>query len=176
MSNATESAVAEKSDVGVQLAGKYLTFKLAEEEYGLEILKVQEIIQMQAVTRVPRTPDYVRGVINLRGKVIPVVDLRRKFGLESVKDTEKTCIIVVQITHKEGKVVMGIIIDEVKEVLDIKAENIEETPSFGETVNTEFILGIGKIGTSVKMLLSIDKVLSFAEIDSISKSSTTQQN
>jgi purine-binding chemotaxis protein CheW len=172
MAQATESAaaVAEKSDVGAQLAGKYLTFKLAEEEYGLEILKVQEIIQMQAVTKVPRTPDYMRGVINLRGKVIPVVDLRRKFGLDSVKDTEKTCIIVVQITHKDGTVVMGIIIDEVKEVLDIKAENIEDTPSFGATVNTEFILGIGKIGTSVKMLLSIDKVLSFAEIDSLTKS------
>jgi len=178
MANATENAaaVAEKNDVGSQLAGKYLTFKLAEEEYGLEILKVQEIIQMQAVTKVPRTPDYVRGVINLRGKVIPVVDLRRKFGLDSVKDTEKTCIIVVQIAHQEGKVVMGIIIDEVKEVLDIKAENIEETPSFGASVNTEFILGIGKIGTSVKMLLSIDKVLSFTEIESISKSSTTPKN
>ncbi len=178
MSSANESAaaVAEKSDVGAQLAGKYLTFKLAEEEYGLEILKVQEIIQMQAVTKVPRTPDYVRGVINLRGKVIPVVDLRRKFGLDSVKDTEKTCIIVVQISHKEGKVVMGIIIDEVKEVLDIKAENIEETPSFGASVNTEFILGIGKIGTSVKMLLSIDKVLSFVEIDSITKSSLEPKN
>jgi purine-binding chemotaxis protein CheW len=178
MSNVTDSAaaVAEKSDVGAQLAGKYLTFKLAEEEYGLEILKVQEIIQMQAVTRVPRTPDYVRGVINLRGKVIPVVDLRRKFGLESAKDTEKTCIIVVQIANKDGKVVMGIIIDEVKEVLDIRAENIEETPSFGSTVNTEFILGIGKIGTSVKMLLSIDKVLSFTEIDAIAKSSIVSQN
>jgi purine-binding chemotaxis protein CheW len=178
MANATENAiaVAEKSDVGAQLAGKYLTFKLAEEEYGLEILKVQEIIQMQAVTKVPRTPDHVRGVINLRGKVIPVVDLRRKFGLDSVKDTEKTCIIVVQITHKDGKVVMGIIIDEVKEVLDIKADNIEDTPSFGESVNTEFILGIGKIGTSVKMLLSIDKVLSFAEIDSISKSTIDPKN
>ena len=165
--NAGAAGVAEKSDVGAQLAGKYLTFKLAEEEYGLEILKVQEIIQMQAVTRVPRTPDYVRGVINLRGKVIPVVDLRTKFGLDSVKDTEKTCIIVVQISHRDGKVVMGIIIDEVKEVLDIRAENIEETPSFGASIDTEFIMGMGKIGQSVKILLDIDKVMSSKEITAI---------
>jgi purine-binding chemotaxis protein CheW len=171
MSNATENAaaVAEKSDVGAQLAGKYLTFKLAEEEYGLEILKVQEIIQMQAVTHVPRTPDYVRGVINLRGKVIPVVDLRKKFGLDSVKDTEKTCIIVVQVNNGNSKVVMGTIIDEVKEVLDIKSENIEETPSFGASINTDFILGIGKVGSTVKMLLDIDKVLSMSEISSVTK-------
>jgi purine-binding chemotaxis protein CheW len=154
-------------DLGKQLAGKYLTFRLADEEYGLEILKVQEIIQMQAVTKVPRTPGYVRGVINLRGKVIPVVDLRQKFGLEPCEDTEKTCIIVVQIAGGAGVVVMGIIIDEVKEVLDIRAEAIEETPSFGASINTEFILGMGKIGNSVKILLDIDKVLSVQELDAL---------
>jgi purine-binding chemotaxis protein CheW len=164
-----QPATAEKTDVGLQLAGKYLTFRLAEEEYGLEILKVQEIIQMQAVTKVPRTPDYVRGVINLRGKVIPVIDLRKKFGLAAVADTEKTCIIVVQLTQGSGKLVMGIIIDEVKEVLDIKAENIEETPSFGSSINTEFILGMGKIGHSVKILLDIDKVMSAKEMSEIRK-------
>lgn len=158
-----------KTDVGQQLAGKYLTFRLADEEYGLEILKVQEIIQMQAVTKVPRTPEYMRGVINLRGKVIPVVDLRKKFNMDSSKDTDKTCIIVVQVTTGNSKVVMGTIIDEVKEVLDIKSENIEETPSFGSNINTDFILGIGKVGTTVKMLLDIDKVLSMAEIASMTK-------
>ena len=163
------AATAEITKKIADLAGKYLTFRLAEEEYGLEILKVQEIIQMQAVTRIPRTPDYVRGVINLRGKVIPVIELRKKFGFESVKDTEKTCIIVVQIQHTDTSIVMGIIIDEVKEVLNIKAENIEETPTFDANINTEFILGIGKIGNSVKMLLDIDKVLSMAEIASITK-------
>jgi purine-binding chemotaxis protein CheW len=167
-----QPATAEKTDVGLQLAGKYLTFRLAEEEYGLEILKVQEIIQMQAVTKVPRTPDYVRGVINLRGKVIPVIDLRKKFGLAAVADTEKTCIIVVQLTQGSGKLVMGIIIDEVKEVLDIKAENIEETPSFGASINTEFILGMGKIGHSVKILLDIDKVMSAKEMSEIRKTVT----
>jgi purine-binding chemotaxis protein CheW len=163
------TAVAEKNDVGAKLAGKYLTFKLADEEYGLEILKVQEIIQMQAVTKVPRTPEYMRGVINLRGKVIPVVDLRKKFNMDHTQDTDKTCIIVVQVVHTGSKVVMGTIIDEVKEVLDIKSENIEETPSFGSSINTDFILGIGKVGTTVKMLLDIDKVLSMGEITTMTK-------
>ena len=124
---------------------------------------------MQAVTRVPRTPDYVRGVINLRGKVIPVIDLRKKFSLDMTKDTEKTCIIVVQIAQNDAKVTMGIIIDEVKEVLDIRAENIEETPSFGSSIDTEFILGMGKIGQSVKILLDIDKVMSAKELTEIAK-------
>jgi purine-binding chemotaxis protein CheW len=167
--SAEQQGTAVVSDVGIQLAGKYLTFRLAEEEYGLEILKVQEIIQMQAVTKVPRTPEYVRGVINLRGKVIPVIDLRRKFGIAAVNDTEKTCIIVVQIAHENGKVVMGIIIDEVKEVLDIKAENIEETPSFGASIDTQFIMGMGKIGHSVKILLDIDRVMSTKDINDIRK-------
>lgn len=169
MATATAEEKGVTSDVARQLAGKYLTFKLADEEYGLEILKVQEIIQMQTVTRVPRTPEYVRGVINLRGKVIPVVDLRRKFSLDAIGDTEKTCIIVVQISSSDNKVVMGTIIDEVKEVLDIKAENIEETPSFGASIDTEFILGMGKIGQSVKILLDIDKVMSAKELMEIKK-------
>lgn len=152
------------SEIGAQLAGKYLTFQLADEDYGLEILKVQEIIRMQTVTKVPQTPEYVRGVINLRGKVIPVIDLRKKFGFHAYDDTEKTCIIVVQISYDNHTITMGISIDEVKEVLDIHAEDIEETPSFGANINTEFILGIGKIGNSVKILLDIDKVLSMKDI------------
>jgi len=162
----TDGAILEQS-VGEKLAGKYLTFKLAQEEYGLEILKVQEIIQMQAVTRVPRTPDYVRGVINLRGKVIPVVDLRKKFFLDTCTDTEKTCIIVVQLSSNDSVVVMGIIIDEVKEVLDIKASDIEDTPSFGSNINTDFILGMGKVNGSVKILLDIDKILSTQELSEL---------
>lgn len=149
------------------LAGKYLTFRLGDEEYGLEILKVQEIIQIQAITKVPRTPEYVRGVINLRGKVIPVVDLRRKFGLPAIPDTEKTCIIVVQIHQGDATVTMGVLIDEVKEVLDIAAGNIENTPGFGANIDTQFILGMGKIGSSVKILLDIDKVLSVQDIAAI---------
>ena len=149
-------------------AGKYLTFKLGSEEFGLEILKVQEIIQMQSITRVPRTPEFVRGVINLRGKVIPVVDLRVKFGMEHVEDTERTCIVVVQIRNNANSVVvMGIIIDEVREVLDIPESSIEDTPSFGTSIDTEFILGMGKIGQNVKILLDIDKVLSSQELSNV---------
>jgi purine-binding chemotaxis protein CheW len=158
----TQSQAGESS-VGIRLAGKYLTFRLAQEEYGLEILKVQEIIQLQAITRVPRTPPYVRGVINLRGKVIPVVDLRAKFGIEGAEDTERTCIIVVQIHAGESLLVIGILIDEVREVLDIRAENIEESPSFGSSVETEFILGMGKVNGQVKILLDIDRVLNASD-------------
>ena len=153
-------------------AGKYLTFRLSAEEYGLEILKVQEIIQMQAITRIPRTPEFVRGVINLRGKVIPVLDLRRKFELEDAEDTERTCIIVVQIQSESALHIMGVIIDEVREVLDIPAESIEDAPAFGASIDTEFILGMGKIGQGVKILLDIDKVLSIQELRSIQAAAT----
>lgn len=174
MSNNSNTVEEENNEVGRRLQGKYLTFRLADEEYGLEILKVQEIIQMQTVTRVPRTPEYVRGVINLRGKVIPVIELRKKFGFSTFEDTEKTCIIVVQIAaSSEAFIVMGIIIDEVREVLDIKAENIEGTPSFGTSINTDFILGMGKMNDSVKILLDIDKVLSLQEITELQKVNKT---
>jgi purine-binding chemotaxis protein CheW len=140
-------------------AGKYLTFKIATEEYGLEILKVQEIIGIMDVTRVPKTPEFVRGVINLRGKVIPVIDLRLKFGLESIEDTDMTCIIVVQIASGDQSMITGIIVDEVYEVLDIEGGQIEDSPSFGASVDTAFILGMGKVGEKVISLLDIDKVL-----------------
>lgn len=169
MAENTENASVADNEVGLALAGKYLTFFLAEEEYGLKILKVQEIIQMQTITRVPRTPDFVRGVINLRGKVIPVVELRKKFDLPTVEDTERTCIIVVQIQQKAETVIMGVIIDEVREVIDIEAENIEEAPSFGASIDTDFILGMGKFEQSVKILLDIDRVLSNDELESINK-------
>lgn len=148
-------------------AGKYLTFKLAAEEYGLEILKVQEIIKMMDITKVPRTPEFVRGVINLRGKVIPVVDLRLKFGMEAKETTDKTCVIVVQVAHAAGRVTMGTIVDEVSEVLDILGEQIEASPEFGTTVDTAFILGMGKVGKRVVMLLDVDKVLSVDEVVAI---------
>jgi purine-binding chemotaxis protein CheW len=149
------------------MAGKYLTFKLGAEEFGLEILKVQEIIKMMEVTRVPRIPDYVRGVINLRGKVIPVVDLRLKFGMDTRDTTEKTCVIVVQVKHGDGQVTLGTIVDEVSEVLDVAAGQIEPTPEFGTAVDTDFILGMGKIGKRVVMLLDVDKVLSGGELRAV---------
>ena len=143
-----------------EMAGKYLTFRLATEEYGLEILKVQEIIGIMNVTRVPKTPEFVRGIINLRGKIIPVIDLRIKFSMESQEDTERTCIIVAQVSRGENQITMGVIVDEVSEVLDIAEEQIEEPPSFGSAVETDFLLGMGKIDQKVVMLLDVDKVLS----------------
>ena len=151
-------------------AGKYLTFKLGAEEYGVEILKVQEIIKMMDISRVPRVQSFVRGVINLRGKVIPVIDLRLKFGMESRDTTDKTCVIVLQVQHHQGVITMGAIVDEVSEVLDISWEQIEPSPDFGMEVDTAFILGIGKIGKMVVLLLDIDKVLSTAELAALKQS------
>jgi purine-binding chemotaxis protein CheW len=147
----------------VRRAGKYLTFALGREEYGLEILKVREIFGYMDVTAVPRTPPYVRGVINLRGQVISVVDLRAKFGMERADRTDQTCIIVVEIGRGGRKLSTGIIVDKVSEVLNIAAEHIEDAPEFGDEINTDFILGMGKIGNSVKILLDIDRVLTDAE-------------
>ncbi len=144
--------------------GKYLTFSLADEEYGIGILKIKEIIGMMAITSVPKTPDFVKGVINLRGKVIPVVDLRLKFKMDSIAYTERTCIIVVEIESAADTVLIGIVVDAVSEVLGIKETDIEETPTFGSSLNTEYILGMAKLDKSVKILLDIDKVLSTQEI------------
>jgi purine-binding chemotaxis protein CheW len=140
--------------------GKFLTFFLSTEEYGLEILKVHEIIGMMPITRVPRTPPFIRGVINLRGKVIPVVDLRLKFAMDSKEQTEETCVIVVQAQGVE----MGIIVDKVSEVLDIPGADIDDAPYFGADVNTDYLLGIGKSAERVKLLLDIDQVLSSQEV------------
>lgn len=143
--------------------GKYLTFELAGEQYGIGILKIREIIGMMPVTPVPKTPSFVKGVINLRGKVIPVVDLRLKFGMEAAEYTDRTCIIVVEVKAQTGLITMGIVVDSVSEVLNIKEDQIAETPSFGTNVDTEYILGIAKTGDGVKILLDIDKILSTEE-------------
>ncbi len=161
-----EQATQERESIAM-LAGKYLTFRLAEEEYGIEILKVQEIIKMMDITKVPRMPDFVRGVINLRGKVIPVIDLRLKFGMEAKETTDKTCVVVVQLKGAASKITMGAIVDEVSEVLDISGEQIEPPPEFGTTVDTAFILGMGKVGKKVIMLLDVDRVLSAKELSAL---------
>jgi len=145
-------------------AGKYLTFKLGQEEYGIEILKVQEIIKMMDITKVPKTPEFILGVINLRGKVIPVVDLRLKFVMNSIAKTEKTCVIVVQVARGDGKIIMGASVDEVSEVMEISADQIEPAPEFGVSVDTAFILGMGKVGKKVVILMDVDKVLSSGDI------------
>lgn len=149
----------------VNREGKYLTFALAGEEYGIGILKIKEIIGMMAITTVPQTPGYVKGVINLRGKVIPIVDLRLKFAMDAIAQTEKTCIIVVEVAGGDRKVLIGTLVDSVSEVLNIRGGDIEDTPSFGSHLNTDYILGMAKTGGKVKLLLDIDKVLSVKEIN-----------
>jgi len=149
--------------------GKYLTFTLAEEEYGIGILKVKEIIGMMPITLIPQTPRYVKGVINLRGKVIPVVDLRSKFSMDATDYTERTCIIVVEIASDSGSIMMGIVVDSVSEVMNIKNEDIEETPTFGTKLNTDYILGMAKMNGGVKILLDIDRVLTAGELDLLDK-------
>ncbi len=144
--------------------GKYLTFSMAGEEYGIGILKIKEIIGMMPITSVPRTPTFVKGVINLRGKVIPVIDLRVRFGMPPVDYTERTCIIVVEIEGPAGTVVIGIVVDSVSEVLNIKGEDIEDTPTFGTRLNTDYILGMAKMQGGVKILLDIDRVLTSEEL------------
>ena len=159
----TEQSTIKASQQDESKAGKYLTFALADEEYGLEILKVREIIGMMDITAVPRTPNYVKGVINLRGKVIPTVDLRLKVGMDEAERTNQTCIIVVDL----GEVEMGIIVDKVSEVLDIAAEDIEDAPSFGAQIDTDYIRGMGKAEERVTILLDISKLLSRADVSTM---------
>jgi len=147
--------------------GKFLTFGLAGEVYGLEILTVQEIIGLMDVARVPQVPRYVRGVINLRGRIITVVDLRLKFGLDAQEDTDKTCIVVVQVGEGDRRMTLGIIVDEVREVVDISADQIEPPPSFGSAIDTSFLLGMGKLDQRVAMLLDIDRILVTDELASV---------
>jgi purine-binding chemotaxis protein CheW len=167
------SEVDEKIDQAVKVMadkeGKYLTFTLAEEEYGIGILKIKEIIGMLPITSVPQTPDFVKGVINLRGKVIPVMDLRLRFGMMSIDYTERTCIIVVEITGQTGTILVGIVVDAVSEVLNIKGDDIEKTPTFGTKLNTDYILGMAKMEGGVKILLDIDQVLSSDELSMLSE-------
>ncbi len=135
--------------------GKFLSFFLGAEEYAIEILKVQEIIGLLPITPVPKMPSYVRGVLNLRGKIVPIMNLRVRFGLPTVEDTEETCIIVIQ----EENHLMGIVVDKVSEVADIETKQIEQVPSFGITGSSEYLSGIGKLTESVKMILDVHKVV-----------------
>jgi purine-binding chemotaxis protein CheW len=145
-------------------SGKYLIFHLGEEEFGTRILKVREIIGLQDITVVPQTPSYVRGVINLRGKVIPVIDLRLKFGMPEVAYTQRTCIIVVHAQLADSTVLTGVVVDGVSEVLNVSAADIEDTPDFGEQTQTAYLLGMAKIKGKVKILLDIDQVLTGPEL------------
>ena len=148
-------------------AGKYLVFHLDSEEFGIQVLKVREIMGIQDITAVPQTPAYVRGVINLRGKVIPVVDLRLKFGLQEAEYTQRTCVIVVQVAREVGAVMMGIVVDGVAEVLNLAAADIEDTPNFGSGGDMGYLLGMAKIKGKVKILLDIDEVLASEDLTAL---------
>ncbi len=163
MAEATET-MDQADKVMEEKEGTYLTFSLVDEEYGIGILKIREIIGMMPITSVPQTPPFVKGVINLRGKVIPVMDLRLRFGMAESQYTERTCIIVVEMEGTAGTVQIGIVVDAVSEVLNIKGEDIEATPTFGTNLNTEYILGMAKMEGGVKILLDIDKVLNSEEL------------
>ncbi len=156
-----ETGAGAKSD---ERAGKYLAFHLGREEFAIQVLKVREIMGLQDVTAVPQTPACVKGVINLRGKVIPVVDLRLKFGLPAAEYTQRTCIIVVQVQSEAGETLMGIIVDGVSEVANIAPAEIEDTPDFGQGVDTPYLLGMAKGKDKVKILLDINEILSASEL------------
>jgi purine-binding chemotaxis protein CheW len=145
-------------------AGKYLIFHLGEEEFGIQVQKVREIMGVQDITQVPQTPAYVKGVINLRGKVIPVVDLRLKFDMPVMGYTHRTCIIVVQVSGSRGTMLMGIVVDGVVEVLNIAGGDVEDTPSFGKEVEVPYVMGMAKIKAKVKILLDIDQVMTAREL------------
>jgi purine-binding chemotaxis protein CheW len=147
------------SATGRATPGKYLTFSLASEEYGVPVLKVREIMKMMDITVVPQVPPHVRGVINLRGKVITVVDLRLKFGFDAKEQTDETAIIVVEIAVDGGKILTGLVVDSVSDVLNIVSDEIEATPAFGDRVQTDYISGMAKVKGRVKILLDLDRAI-----------------
>ncbi len=155
-------AVAEKKEI-TALDGKFLTFVLGDEIYGIEILKAREIIGLMDITTVPQTPDYMKGVINLRGKVIPVIDLRMKFSMQEEEHTQETCVIVVEVNGTS----IGLIVDSVSEVSDINGAEIENAPNFGQGIDTSFIMGLGKVKEKIIILLDIDAVLSTEELQMV---------
>ena len=146
---------------------QYLTFKLEEEVFALDVAKVREILEYTAVTKVPRTPDFMRGVINLRGSVVPVIDLRLKFGMSATERTINTCIIVVEVRMEDETIILGTLADSVQEVVEMGPEQIEAAPHIGTRLNTEFIRGMGKLDNRFIMILDIDKVFTSDELETV---------
>lgn len=164
--SATLSAPAANT-AGMDRAGKYLTFRLGAEEFGIQVLKVREIMGVQEITAVPQTPPWIKGVINLRGKVIAVIDLRLKFGLPPEAYNQRTCIVVVQLADRGEQMLIGVVVDEVSEVVNIAVAEVEDTPGFGSAVPTPYILGLAKQKNRVKILLDIDRVLTHSEVNGV---------
>lgn len=167
MSQTLERQPAAAPAVTDPRAGKYLTFTLGKEEFGIQVLRVKEIMGVQDITAVPGTPAHLKGVLNLRGKIIPVVDLRLKFELPEAPFTQTTCIIVVQVVQTGEQGMIGLIVDGVCEVLNLNGTEIEDAPDFGEGIETPFVLGIAKTKTGVKILLKIEDILTFQELRGI---------
>ncbi len=160
-----------RADAVRSTGGKYLTFVLGRASYGIDVLKIREIIRLVEFTAVPQMPDFVKGVINLRGKIIPVVDLRLKFRLSTAESTERTCIVVVQVdVPGGGKTLMGLVVDSVEEVLNISQNDIEAPPDFGTKLDTSYILGMAKIKGVVKTLLDINRVMTAESLIAIDQS------
>jgi len=156
-------------------ARQYLTFKLDDEVFALDVANVREILDMTPITKVPRTPDFMRGVINLRGNVVPVVDMRIKFGMRKAEDTINTCIIVVEVSFDGEKAVLGAMADSVQEVFELDADRIEPAPKIGTRLKTDFIKGIGKRENSFIIMLDIDKAFSSEELSILNDTAETSQ-
>ena len=163
-----DQAIAERAHPKAQeRAGKYLTFSLASEEFGIRVLQVREIMGMQDITYVPQTEPHIKGVINLRGKVVPVICLRTKFGMPQIEYTPRTCIVVVQIQGDDGLMLIGVLVDSVSEVLTLNGSEIEDTPEFGTGQNLGYILGMAKVRDRVKILIDIQQILTASEISGL---------
>lgn len=156
------ASIEKTGSAGTSRRGKYVLFRLGAEEYGIPVLKVREIVGPQEPAPVPHTPAYVKGVINLRGKIIPVTDLRLRFGLPAVETTDRSCIIVVNVEAGAAEVLAGVIVDQVLEVADISGDDIEDIPDFGHAVDTSYVLGIAKTESGVRILLDTDAMLALS--------------
>lgn len=174
-SDMNEIITLDKSDTEIsgEDANQYLTFVSGLEVYGISILVIKEILEYNAPTVVPMMPDFIRGVINLRGSVVPVIDLSLRLGKEAVEVTKRTCVVIIEIRHEDERMEIGVIVDAVNEVLDILPENIESAPNFGAKIRTDFIKGMGKIDEKFVVLLNIDQVLSIEELSMLDSASKT---
>src|SRR5580698_2220127 len=171
----TMGASKQGSDQLPQSPVQYLTFLTAGEEYAISIVNISEIVEYEAVTTVPNTPVWIRGVTNLRGRVVPVVDLAVKFGLPSSRVTKFSCIIITEVMFQGEKLTMGVLADSVSQVIDLSADEIEETPPFGTRVKTEYLLGMGALGKKFCLILDIDKVLSADEVLAVTESTAGEE-
>jgi purine-binding chemotaxis protein CheW len=157
-------------------SGQYLTFTLGEEVFALDIGTVREVLEYTAITRIPRMPTFMKGVINLRGHAVPVMDMRLKFGMPETEHTVNTCIIIVEVAREGDRVVLGALADSVREVVDMDQTEIENAPSMGAAVDAQFLRGIGKLGDEFVLLLDIDKSFSLDEIAAIAEMEGDRQN